>query len=328
MAPDGVREQGRQPAHTPGVDATALIVTYNSAADVGTLLEMLPAAAGSRRLRVIVLDNASVDHTESVVATFPEVEFVKVGWNAGYSGAINVGRRLIDSGSRATVILNPDVVPAPGSIQALLEALERPGVGAAVPRYAEPDGHAFPSLRREPSVGRALFDGLLGAHWPGRPAPLSEIVWDPEVYRRPGPAAWATGAVLAIAGTADRAVGAWDDARFFLYCEETDIARRLRAAGYVVWYEPRAEVAHRGGGSGTGDALVALNAVNRIRYYRKYHGRIATAAFRAAVMLGEVMRVRRSANRSALRALVRPGTWGSLPGGIRGIAPATTHHEE
>jgi GT2 family glycosyltransferase len=131
---------------------------------------------------------------------------------------------------------------------------------------------------------------------------------------------WGTGAVLVVAADVDAAIGAWDDERFFLYSEETDYSRRIREAGWTVRYVPEATVMHRGGGSGTGPALTALNEVNRVRYYRKYHGRLSTALFRAAVILGELLRLRRPANRAALRALLSQRRWAALPGG-RPAAP-------
>jgi GT2 family glycosyltransferase len=128
---------------------------------------------------------------------------------------------------------------------------------------------------------------------------------------------WATGAALAVSVEADRAIGAWDEDRFFLYCEETDYARRLREAGWTIRYRPDAVMTHHGGGSGSGPALVALNEVNRVRYFRKYHGRPASAAFRLIVTLNAALRARRPTHRRALRALLSERSWGTLPGGPR-----------
>src|SRR5262249_23102013 len=158
-------------------EATAIIVTYNSAADIGGLLEMLPAAVGNRHdVRVLVVDNASGDDTAGVVARHPYAEWVPTGSNLGYAGAIHVGREMTRAGS-AVVILNPDIRPEPGSIGRLLDALADHGVGASVPCIVDAAGDPSPSLRREPSVLRAVADGLLGKHWPRRPGALSEMVW-------------------------------------------------------------------------------------------------------------------------------------------------------
>jgi GT2 family glycosyltransferase len=295
------------------VDCAAIIVTYNSAADIGGLLDSLPAAAAGLRIRVVVVDNDSSDDTATIVARYPGVLFVPAGGNLGYAGGLNLGRRYCRQ-TRSVLVLNPDLVLAPGSIRALLAALARHGSGAAVPRMLGEDGHLFPSLRREPSLARALGDGLFGKAWPNRPAWLSEMVWAREPYEREGAVQWATGAALIVSAEADAAVGAWDDARFFLYSEETDYCRRLREVGYTIHYVPDATVVHRGGGSGSNPDLVALNEVNRIRYFRKYHSRLASAVFRAAVILTELLRVHRPGNRRALWALLSARRWSRLPG--------------
>jgi hypothetical protein len=73
-------------------------------------------------------------------------------------------------------------------------------------------------------------------------------------------------------------------------------------------------VTHRGAGSGTGPPLVALNEVNRVRYFRKYHGRLASALFRLAVIGTELLRANRPGNRLALTVLLSERRWSTLPG--------------
>lgn len=312
------------PEPTAPVDCTAIVVTYNSAADLPGLLDSMPAAAAGLRVRVLVVDNDSADDVQSTVDGRSGVTLIRAGANLGYAGGVNTGRRHLGP-TRTVAVLNPDLRLAPGSLAALVSAAGRPGVGAAVPRFVGAAGTTFPSLRREPSVTRLLGDALLGAHWPGRPGWLSEMVWQPEQYDRPRSVDWATGAVLVLNAEADAAVGDWDE-RFFLYSEETDYCRRLRSAGWTVQYVPDARVFHDGGGSGTGPALTALNEVNRVRYFDKYHGPLAGTAFRAAATVGQLARVRRPGNRMALRALWSRRYRQGLPGRPRPLGagvPAT-----
>jgi GT2 family glycosyltransferase len=298
------------PKDSAAVDCTAIVVTYNSGADLPGLLDTLPRAAAGLRLRVLVVDNDSADDIEPVLAGRPGVTLIRSGANLGYAGGINVGRAHAGP-TRTVAILNPDLRLAPGSLNWLVSAAEREG--AAVPRFVDEAGTTYPSLRREPTILRTLGDGVLGRRWAGRPGWLSEMVWDPGRYDLPGPVDWATGAVLVVAAEADAALGDWDE-RFFLFSEETDYCRRLRAGGRAVRYVPEALVTHRGGGSGTGPALTALNEVNRVRYFRKYHGPLPTAVFRIGVLLGLLIRVRRPGSRAALRALVSRRYRATLPG--------------
>jgi GT2 family glycosyltransferase len=289
---------------------TVIVVTYNSAADLPAMLDSLPAAAPGLHLRILVVDNDSADDIGAAIAGRPEVELIRAGGNLGYAGGINCARRQLGI-TDAVAVLNPDLRLAPGCLTRLVAAALRSG--GAVPRFVDGSGDTAPSLRREPSLPRVLGDGLFGAHWPGRPGWLSEMVWDADRYERMGPVAWGTGAVLVVSSRAAVALGDWDE-RFFLYSEETDYSRRLRAAGFRIAYVPEAQVHHRGAGSGTGPGLTALNEVSRVRYYRKYHSAVATAGYRLAVSLGQLLRLRRPGHQLALRALWSARYRATLPG--------------
>jgi N-acetylglucosaminyl-diphospho-decaprenol L-rhamnosyltransferase len=299
------------------VDCAVVIVTYNSAENIGGLLTSLPAATEGLSIRCLVVDNGSVDATVKIASGVEGVVCIETGRNLGYAGGINVGRA--HAGPYASLlILNPDLRLEPGCVTRLCAALEDREVGIAVPRMADESGELFCSLRREPSVSRAVGDALFGSRFPGRPPWLSEFVRGHDNYTLRGSFDWAGGAALLISAQCDEAVGAWDEGRFFLYSEETDVAARARDAGFRIEYIPEARVRHWGGGSGGSDSLVALAAVNRIRYYEKRHGQPWRVLFRSAVVLHELLRVKERAHRMALGAVLRRSTWAGLPGGRRG----------
>jgi GT2 family glycosyltransferase len=294
-------------------DCAVVIVAYNSGDCIAGLLESLPAAAPGLTLRTVVVDNGSSDDTVRVVSNNPGVTLVEAGTNLGYAGGINAGRRAA-GGYSALLVLNPDVVLEKDSVTRMHAALSDPAVGIVVPALIDAEGRRFRSLRREPTLSRAIGEGLLGDHMGGRPGWLSEMVREEEAYRIPHSVDWATGAVFLISAACDRSVGDWDE-RFFLYSEETDYAARARAQGFQVEYLPAARAHHSGGGSGQSSTLTALLAVNRIRYMEKHGGQ--ARAFRAAVILGELARSRESVHRIALRYLLRRSSWPTLVDGRR-----------
>ena len=280
------------------------------------MLDSVPAAAGGLQTRCVLVDNASDDDTVAIARTYPTVTVIEAGGNLGYSGAINVGRAHAGQ-CAALLIVNPDLVLEPSAIERLFEAIAEPGVGIAVPKLLNSDGSLYLTMRREPSVSRALGDALFGARLAGRPGWLSETVRDTQTYELEQDVDWSSGAMMLISTECDRTVGRWDEDRFFLYSEETDYAARARSSGYRVRYVPSAGVLHEEGGSGRSPSLAALLAVNRIRYYEKYHRPPSTWAFRLAVALQHLLRSLRPSERVALLAVLRRSDWRQLPGGIR-----------
>ena len=235
---------------------------------------------------------------------------IRTGANIGYAGGLNVAFRHVPA-KTPILVLNPDSSVAPGAIERLLAAARSEGVGVAVPTIRDMAGGVTPSLRREPTIFRAVIDALLGRWAAWLPDGLSEIVWNARAYRRQHCPDWACGAALLITPECLRLVGDWDEARFFLYSEETDFFRRVRAAGLKTMFMPDAEIRHVGGGSGSSPLLMALLAVNRVRYFEKYHGSIASAVFRAVVIAAELLRCRNPSHKLALQILMARSRWGT-----------------
>ncbi|MCX5041678.1 glycosyltransferase family 2 protein [Aldersonia sp. NBC_00410] len=287
------------------------VVTYNSADHLEALLDSLPAAAGSLTLSVLVVDNASSDDSVAVARRYPGVQVIQTGANLGYSGAINVARDHF--GHTNLAILNPDLTLGPKCLEVLVHGL-RGTVGISVPKLTAPDGEVFRDLRRESSVHGALGDAVFGDHWPMRPRWLTDDLRRPSDYDEPREVAWAGGAAWVVSAECNDRVGRWDDETFFLYSEETDYARRARGLGFTVRYDSDAYAMHHGGGSGTSAALLALLSVNRVRYFERYNGPVRTACFRAAVVLGHMLRASSvSGHRYALGIVANRRRWSELP---------------
>lgn len=297
------------------VDVCAIIVTYNSAGDIKGLIDSLRQEAAYTRIRVVVVDNASTDNTLGVLGPEEDVLAVPAGGNLGYAGGINHAWPYAQD-SRYILVLNPDLRLKRGCVRSLLTRAALTRAGAVVPLMLDADGAIYPSIRREPAVLRSLGDALLGKHLAHRPALLGELEYRESEYGRAHPIDWATGAALMVPTETARAVGPWRE-EYFLYSEEVDYLRRTRELGHEVWFEPDAQVVHRGGGSGTSDRLVALMTVNRVRYFRDHHHRLQTAIFGATVVLAELLRIHKPQHRFALRALVSAQVRRSLPAASR-----------
>ncbi len=71
-----------------------------------------------------------------------------------------------------------------------------------------------------------------------------------------------------------------------MYFEDDDWCRRMRLAGWQVWYNPRVEVVHVGGASLNQNPAARAAYYRSLAYfYRKHYGRLAGAAMGAIVGL-------------------------------------------
>ena len=320
-APSPGRVPFRFAPPTGFADVCVLSVTHNNAGDVPGLIDSLRAETDDLAVRVVVADNSSTDTTLEQLALHSDVQVVQTGGNLGYAGGINAAA-LHTGDVGAVLVLNPDLRVCRGALRAMLERLRQPGTGIVVPLLADEDGTTYHSLRREPSIPRALGDALAGRRLAHRPGWLSEIEYDAEAYLYAHPVDWATGAALMVDMPLARRLSGWNE-DFFLYSEETEYFHRARSTGAEVWFEPAATMVHRRGGSGQSPELTALMAVNRVRYAELRHGKSYAAAFRTAVLLAEVLRTGGAGHRLAVPALLLSRHRRRLPGAGRASAAET-----
>ncbi len=287
-----------------------VIVTFNSGDVLAGCLRSLAALDAVQLSAVVVADNASTDDSVAIAdaASDLPVHAVQLGRNAGYAAAFNAGLATLDLGALdAVFLMNPDCRVRPDTLARLADALRRPGRAIAAPRLLNSDGSLQPSLRRRPTISRALAEAVFGG-FAGRVGALGELVTDPREYETPGEAVWATGAAMLMSAGALRELGPWDES-FLLYSEETEFCLRAGDHGWATWYEPAAVVEHIGGDSGTNPLLAALLVANKVELFRRRRGAPAWWAYRGAIALGEGARAlagRRTA-RTTVAALFSSG---------------------
>lgn len=296
------------------VDVVVVVVTYNSAGVLPGLLASLDSGLAGLSWQLVVVDNASADESVALVEKCrPDATVVQTGRNAGYAAGLNAGVEAAPA-HRAVLVLNPDVRLEPGCVAGLVEALGRE-VGITVPRLADARGDLHHSLRREPTVARALGDALLGARRAGRWPMLGELVTSPDAYRVQHAVDWAEGSTQVISAECWEACGGWDES-FFLYSEETEFGLRARQLGFSTVYVPSARATHIQGESTTSPALWALLVANKVRLHHRRHGWVSGGTFWAVMVLRECSRalLGRPTSRAALALLTSPGRLRTPPG--------------
>jgi GT2 family glycosyltransferase len=267
-------------------DLAISIVSYRTPALVRQCLEAVAAARDSLSLEVTVVDNASDDGSADLVAAeFPWVRLIRNARNVGFGAAHN--QALRGSRARHLLILNADAAPQPGALRTLVEALDAdPGLAMVGPQLRFPDGRPQPSRRRFPTLATLFVESTqLQRFWPHHPLLRRFYVTDaPD--DQPQDVDWLAGACLAVRGAAAAAVGLFDE-RYFLYSEELDWCRRLRAAGWRVRYVPEAVVLHHEGASARLDLAARDQRFQsgKLTYTARWHGPRAAAALRLYLIL-------------------------------------------
>ena len=293
--------------------ADVVIVSYNSAEHLRACVEPL---AGLPEVNVIVVDNASADESLSTVADLP-VTAIQRSTNDGFATGCNAGWQ---AGSAPFVLfLNPDATIDERSLFRLVEVLERdPRAGIAAPRIERNDGSLVYSLRRFPRLrstyARAFF---LHRVFP-RGVWTDEVVRDERWYVAEGEPEWVSGAGLLARRAVLQEIGGFDE-RFFLYCEDKDLCRRVWDAGFTVKYEPHALVRHVGGASTAPNRFQAVLASSRALYADKHCSPLGAVLERLGIALSAASHAllgRRQARRDHFRALLT--TLGRSPGRPRG----------
>ncbi|MGV3614922.1 MAG: glycosyltransferase family 2 protein [Fimbriimonas sp.] len=228
----------------------------------------------------VVVDNASVDGSpEMVREAFPHVRLIASPSNLGFGRANNLG---CDHATGDLVLfLNSDAYADPGAIDRLASVFDDPGVVAAGGRLLNPDGSLQESIAGPLTLGAVfleqtfldrLFRRLGYGYWRTEPA-LREA----ERTDRPARVPQVMGACLMVRAHDGQPRERFDE-RYFLYCEDTDLCRRLSRHGEIR-YDPTAVFIHDLGSSSAKDPARGVIRYNRGKelFFRIHQGRVAEA---------------------------------------------------
>lgn len=228
-------------------EVSVVIVTHDSADDIGACLAAVRAEEAACSLEVVVVDNASRDGSSDVAAeAYPEARVVRSARRQGFAANANLGARL--ALGEVIVLLNPDARLRKGALATLLEVLdEHPEVGVCGPRLVYPDGSDQHSARRFPTgwvslVRRTPLRWAFPRGFEGERRHMMEAEHLAHL-KRPCSVDWVLGAAMAIRRQVWDDLGGLDEG-YRLYCEDIDLCRRAWDAGYAVAYVPGAMAEH------------------------------------------------------------------------------------
>ncbi len=240
---------------TAPVDLAVVILSYNTAGMLRNCLRSVFASQGGLRLGVCVVDNASSDESAALVRSeFPQAHLIVNAANVGYSAGNNVGLRWFGFGNerrssaplpRYALLLNPDTVVPPDAFAGMTAFMDaHPTIGVAGPRVRRPDGSLDRACRRSfptPQVSFYRMVGLSRLFPRSRRFNAYNLDFLPEDAVHPVDSV--VGAYMQVRREAISQVGLLDET-FFMYGEDLDWAKRIKDAGWEVWYNGRSEIIH------------------------------------------------------------------------------------
>jgi GT2 family glycosyltransferase len=214
-------------------------------------------------------------------------------------------------GAPYILFLNPDTVLPADALDVLVSFLEQtPAAGAVGPRMQKPDGSLDLACRRAfPTPLNALFK-LTGL---SRLFPRHPLIarYNLTHLRDDQLAAVDSvmGAFMLVRGTALGQTGLFDE-RFFMYGEDLDLAYRLKARGWQVYYNPEVTVLHIKGASSRKRSSAAIREFYRAmhvfytKHYAARYGRGISTLVRLGIGLREAVALAANATRPAAQKRV------------------------
>jgi len=229
------------PAYDPSHTQLSIIIV---AADSGPSLRdcVRSVLACTIPLELLLIDNASADGIPQAIARArendPRFKVIYNHVNLGFGPAVN--RAASQAHGDALLILNPDCLVEEAGLRRLLDVLAaEPKAGLVGAVVCDAQGAPDPaSFRRDPVLGRALAtlfnrsDGVNASAMPDHVVEAEAV----------------SGAVMLMPQPVFEALHGFDE-KYFLHCEDLDLCRRVRDAGWRVLLAGDVRVMHGKGGS-------------------------------------------------------------------------------
>lgn len=263
------------PTHTPNsspaADVGYTVINYNTAAQtlrcVASLVACTPPPAW-----ILVLDNASapadLGHLAANLTTAPasHIQLYRSPKNLGFAAGSNFLMHCLlnTAGCNFIGLLNNDAVAMPELVSRLKDALKEPAchpIGMSGGRM-----HRLHQPHEVDTLGISLYGSLMPAD--------RKHTTDPYL----GPTGGCCLITRAFLQDIITATGYFFDARFFCYCEDTDLALRANLLGYQPAYTDHLVALHEGQASSStqGNAFIAYHGLRNAiwMHYKCVPGRV------------------------------------------------------
>lgn len=216
------------------VDLSIIIVNWNVRDLLEANLARLFSLASRHAFEVIVIDNGSADGSVAMVKEkFPQVHLIRNEVNRGFAFACNQGLRFAIG--KQFVLLNPDMLVGDGVLDAVYESLERQrDIGVMGVKLVREDGSIVAGVRRDPALLDQTAILLKLPHL--FPKVVDRYLAKDVDYHKSQNVEQLRGSFFAFRRDVYQTIGAFDEQNFFIWFEEVDFCKRVRATGMRIWY--------------------------------------------------------------------------------------------
>ena len=266
-------------------ELSVLFVNHESWEELAGALVSLRRHAPPCEFEVVVVDNGSRSTAGRARALelLGELDGLLLARadNPGYGAGMNHALRA----ARAPLLLvcNPDLVFLPGAIAALVQHLAAHArVGVVAPEVyldracsVRAPAHVLPTPRDLVSAALAAVSVRWNRRYSRARTRAAVREW---TRREPFEQAMFGGCCFLVRRELVERIGFFDE-RYPLYFEDTDLARRVRAAGHAIVQVPGARVVHLYGRSSrhAPERAAAAYRTSRRRYFERWYGRVGGA---------------------------------------------------
>lgn len=257
------------------LDLSIIIVSWNVRELLLKTLDSIFRIDWKINYEVIVVDNASRDGSvEAVKKYYPQVKILANKQNLGFANACWQGVEL--SQANYFLFLNDDTKVLPDSLTVIYKTISKnENYGVVGGKILNPNNTIQASVRSFPTV-LVFFILLLKLHR-FFPKLLNNYLLKDFDYTKPTTVDQVMGAFFATSRKVWNLLGGFDK-NFFIWFEEVDFCLRVKEKGYLVYYQPAAQIIHyRGSSFKQLSALPEQILFNRSLYYyaKKHFSRFA-----------------------------------------------------